>query len=237
MYRGYKTTKKRNRSRRKSRAPINNTKLGNWIGVAQKALRVATHVASIINSEAKYLDPNVNSGSATSAGTITCLTGIARGTGPSDRVGDSILLKSVYIPIITKFNTGNTDSPSYVRYMLIRDLNDESDTAPTLASLLTYPTAPASALSPLNMNYENRFQLLADVLVCLDSSHGIQRDNIEYEFKPNQNNPTKNQWHAHFNGTNGTDTGKGHLYLITIGSGTTNMNTTTYAGRLFFYDN
>ena len=225
---------RRRQTRRRNNPPTYGSK---YIGMAQKALRIATTVASIINSEGKYLDPNVNSGSMTSAGTITCLTGVARGTGPSDRTGDSILLKLVYLKFLTKWNTSNTDSPSYIRLMLIRDLNDNNDTAPTLSNLLTYPTAPAASVSSLNMLYEERFELLGDKTIYLDSYHGGEVSEFNVSFKPDPNNPTRNKYHATFNGSNGTDTGKGHLYLVQIGSGTTNMNTCTYVGRVFYYDN
>ncbi len=234
----FKTIDTTNRRRsRKSRRNGNLTQQPRVLGIAQRALRIATSLSNVINSEAKYLDPNENSVSLTSAAVITCLTGVARGTGPSDRNGDSILLNHLFIKYLIKWNTSNTDSPSYCRLLIIRDLNDESDTAPTIAQLLTYSTAPGASCSPLNMLFADRFQLLFDKTHYLDTYHAGETGEVSLPFKPNPQNPIRNPWHATFNGTNGTDTSKGHLYLIKIGSGTTNMNTLTYAGRLLYYDN
>ncbi len=226
-----------NTRRSRKRRLSGNSTFDNYAKVAYKALNIATSVAAIINSEGKYLDPNVASASATSNGTISCMTGVARGTGPSDRNGDSILLKEFSMKYLVKWNTSNTDSQSFIRFLLIRDINDESDTAPTLAQVLTYPTAPSSAVSLLNETFIDRFQLLYDKTHFLDAYHGGDIATFSVPFNPSQSNPTRNPWHTTFNGTNGTDTSKGHLYLIVIGSGTTNMNTFTYAGRLIYYDN
>ena len=165
------------------------------------------------------------------------MTGVAQGTGASDRTGNSILLKQLMMQFIVTWNSSNTDNPSYARIMLIRDLNDEADTAPTLAQILTYPTASSSFCSGLNMLYEGRFQLLEDQRFLINTTTRSQEKSFVHNFEPPNNNPTKNPWHATFNGANGTDTAKGHLYMVLIGSGTTNMNLVTYAGRLIYYDN
>ena len=205
--------------------------------VASVAYKTAMAVASLINAEFKSYDIYTNNVIGT-AGRIELLTGMDGGTTDVTRTGDSIMMKSEYVKGMWQRNASAT-VPTYVRSIIVRDMNDNSGTPPTLAEILNTTIAPQSLFCPHNKDNTERFQVLYDKTKILDAYH----NNVQIKYykafkmgKDKQGRPIKAP-HCTFNSGTGTDTSKGHLYLVSLCSD--NTNTATFLGysRFTYIDN
>jgi len=107
----------------------------------------------------------------TLAGTFLLLNGMQSGTNVGQRLGRRVQLDSLEICSVFDATTG-----SFTRTIVFVD-KQANAAAPTAALLLESTTDPTS--SPINFDQRNRFEVIADYLVAVDSdaaNPGVIRD-------------------------------------------------------------
>lgn len=122
--------------------------------------------------EVKWIDVEIGSIAAPtsidSSGTTTQTINVTtQGTGNSARLGSQIAVKSVYYQFVLNFGTGAT--PNVLRHILYWDRQSNSATA----SAATVLSATALVTSPMNLQFRERFVILADDRITL-SPNGEQ---------------------------------------------------------------
>lgn len=137
---------------------------------ATKALRIAQRVQKAVKkSELKFYDspPSVFTSAVNSTGAVYPLCNIPSGTGPSSRIGNKALLKSVLAKFT--FQQSTLGNASGIRVILFIDKagNNGSGT-PLVTDLLQNGTY--SFISPLNTINANRFRILHDKTYSIGSN-------------------------------------------------------------------
>ncbi|HAG6118910.1 TPA: hypothetical protein HFC92_005492 [Escherichia coli] len=174
----------------------------------------------IINSEKKTHEVGAALGVSTT-GNIIHLTGISIGDSANEREGNSIFMRSISARFNTTCNSSATSS--FIRMILIEDLQQVADTGPTMASVLQ-----SDVMSSLNSTTIGRYKVLYNKLYTVNNT---DKKSIVW---------TK-YWdikhHVRYNGSGVADIQKGGLYLLLLSSEATNTPTITYNIRLGYYDN
>lgn len=204
--------------------------------VASTAYKTAMAVASLVNAEYKYNDVYGNTTIGVT-GSIDLITGVDGGTTDQTRNGDSVMMKYVYVKGMWQKHATATNT--YVRTMIIRDMNDNDGTPPTLSQVLANTTAPQCIWSFANKDNTGRFKVLYDKVHMLDAYHTMVNLKWYHKFvmgKDKRGRPIKSA-HCTWNSGTSTDTAKGHLYLITLSSETLNKPTNIYYSRFGYLDN
>lgn len=194
--------------------------------VANLAWKGVKGIRALINAEKHLSDSTYNTTLVTNASgaTIIDFTNIAVGDTQSTRTGNSILVNSVYGKM--KFTTTAIAPNQVIRYMLVEDRQQTSDTAPTAASILENLTY--SDVCPLNRQILGRYKIHFDRKVQLDAYHPQKEVKFFKHFK---------RHHFRYNGTSNTDIQKGGLYLFVFTQETTNMPSMESYCTCAFYDN
>lgn len=113
--------------------------------------------------QAKEFDVNIGTLSVPIAvlntGQFNSLSRIVRGADDDDRIGGLVANKAVYYQFVLNIGTIVPAVPNAVRHMVVYDRQANQDN-PTLATFLSDPSNPLT--SPLNMNYRDRYIILAD---------------------------------------------------------------------------
>lgn len=188
-----------------------------------QALSVARAVRSLINVEFKFHDVDV-APTPDSAGTISNLSLIAQGDGPSTRDGNSILLKSIYLRLRATINAAATNT--VVRCILFTDYQQQG-TLPTVANVLT-----GDIDTPLNIvDYPKRFRVIRDFMFSLSNS-GDKIYHKDYYIKMYKH-------HIKYDGSGATaaEQRTGNIYLLLISNEGANTPTLNVDSRLRYIDN
>lgn len=189
--------------------------------LALKAFRGVKALRGIINSEKKKHDAGVSETPSTS-GAVTSLASIAQGDTLVQRNGNSILAKYLGIRYTVNMNASATNT--ILRTILVKDLQQVSDTAPTLGDVLQDVTVN----SFLDYKFPGRFSVLMDKTIQL-SANGRNGHMEKINIPLNT--------HIKYNGTASTDIQKNGLYLMFVSNESANVPTISGASRLHYYDN
>lgn len=211
-------TRRPRRGRRQSAAT-------RYMGYAQKALRVAQFVKSVVNVEYKFID--VSAGvSCSSTGAVALLTGIAVGTTQITRNGNSILTKSLYSQVLLTAAAGATTA-TMVRYILFRDKQDSSS-VPGVTEVLQ----SASVIAPLNRNNGDRFMILCDKRITVPTVGNDTSSKVMKCYK-------KLHFHTKFLGDTAaqSDVGENHIYVLCVSDQASNNPAVNHQVRIKFIDN
>ncbi len=187
---------------------------------------------NLLLPEVKHCDILNNNVSATSAAAFYHLTNIAEGTDDGERIGRSILATMLQFHGISRFNTSNTDTYQFVRYIIFVDTSDELATAPVIANLLDSTNATAQSVAPINSSYLDRYIVLHDVLHTLSTYVPYVQSKFAITFNQSTYRISNTTW----NGSTAAAYGKNHLWLCIIGSGTTNMHGSVTYTRCTYID-
>lgn len=216
------------------------------IGIATKAIQIASQVAAIVNAENKFFDTTATSTAVNTTPAINCITAVPQGDTVSTRDGNSIKANSLQARFNFRWNgtTIDTKSSQRCRLMIVRDLAPNSHSAPIINDILQY-TSNAQQLmqSPLQMTNSKRFQLLKDQVYTQNNEvGGITVDwyyKMAKQTKQVEKMSAKTDPHITWSGTGGTDYAFGHVYIILIGDIVSGSATATceYMARLRYYDN
>lgn len=207
---------------------------GNALKVAHQAYNMARVVASIVNAERKYHDYTTGINPDTTAQLVQ-LTDIDQGDSKELRNGDSIAIKSLQIDYEIKFDA---DVPlEAVRVIIFRENDNGEGAIPTSSQLLESDAVKAFR----NKDFPKKFKVLYDKYHSCDTSKLLVHRNYFKKFKmmkDRKGNPTRSA-HITWSGVNGTDIGRGHLYLLVVGNQPTANTTSEFYlnSRVRFYDN
>lgn len=207
---------------------------GTVASTAIKAYQIASKVAALVNTEKKYYDTgflkNLDSTSQT-----MCLTGMSQGDTESQRIGDSIMPKSLQFKAQLKMDT--TNPSEIVRIVIFKDKDNNAGSPPGYVSLYEGETP----ITLRNMDLPKRFKILFDRTYSCNSTKPSIVIDWFYKYKMMKDfkgNYTRGD-HITFTGPQDTDTARSHVYLTIISSHADGASSATlsYYTRLRYIDN
>lgn len=221
----YTRTRRRTYRRKKSTQWYNKKYSAQQLAV--KAWRATKYLKGLVNSEKFNIDRTLTLGATQSD--IYGLVRIAQGDGESDRTGNSVLVRSIYLRGYMQVNsavTGNTR----VSLVLLQDKQQVSDSNPAVLDVFNGIT-PESMINRSNTNNTvGRFKIIWRKNYNLTPSTGSTPSiNIDKYFKVYS--------HVKFNGTANTDIQKNGYYLVILTSEATNYPTVSITTRICYHDN
>lgn len=188
--------------------------------IAKTALAGVRAIKDLINVELFNYSQSSAFNQSTTPITLS-LASLPQGDADGNRTGNSILVKDYEMRLkITKHPSAiNT----YIRHIIVRDLQQIADTVPVLTDVLQ-TGAYNDFYTDVN---KGRFQILNDRTYELDTNNVGQSVSIR----------KKLQKHVKYNGSTGTDIQKGGIYSFWVSNEATNTPTITWQSRLRYYDN
>lgn len=184
--------------------------------------------------EKKTVDVDTTSKTLENTATVTLLNGIATGTDFTDRIGRKVVLKSLYFRwAIVAIDQTVTDNS--VRFAIVYDAQTNG-TAPAWLDVFK----ENSALSQLNLNNRDRFQVLYDKFYQMPYAANTATQAVAFgqtvksgkKFKPLKHEMV-------FGGTTAAVASiqTGSIYLLTYGSASAaNGSTLAFSSRIRFMD-
>lgn len=190
----------------------------------------------VINSEKKYKDFALTANIDATTPQIFCVTPVSQGQDNDQRIGRSILAKSIYIKGYLSFED-DTLTAQGIRLMLVQD-KQQNGVAPVL-SAATDPDngilEETATWSHLNMENSNRYRVLFDKTYQFskDADRSVQRR----EFKKY----IKLKHHIHYSGTAAAagDLDIGNIFCVCFADANHATTSSSLRGttRLRYYDN
>jgi hypothetical protein len=101
---------------------------------AMLAYNGVKYLKGLVNSELNSVDSSDSPTGPSTSESVTHLTAIAQGDAQSQRTGNSILVKSVYIRGIWEIHA--SASSTFLRFLLVKDNQQVSNTSPTADDIL-----------------------------------------------------------------------------------------------------
>lgn len=184
-----------------------------------------SYIKGLINSEMLYKDTTISGSSVDSSGIVQNLTGIAEGDTPSGRTGNSVFVRHIYLRGTATI--ASTLKPTYMRVLLVQDLQQISDSSPTIESVLQ----GVSITSPLDMvTNQGRFKVLYNRVFSLDVA---KKQTVTFGCYKTM------RVHTKFNGSGSGDIQKNGFYLMIFSDQASAADApivSTYS-RLRYHDN
>lgn len=206
--------------RRRRQWQKSGAKAGNYAYSAWKGVQ---YLKGLINVERKVKIESANNQSINgTTGLVVELTNVSQGDGQTTRDGNSIFCRNVFGRHAITRNAAGA-SVQLVRFMVVKDLQQQGDTNPTVSDILN----AADPLSPLSLASRGRFTILRDKLITLTDQYPNHTQKL--------NVPMKH--HVRYNGTAASDIQKGGLYVVMISNTTSNHPVISYNYSTSFYDN
>lgn len=220
-------------ARRRRRRPSWGTRAYGYVNkgtiIASRALRMANTVRNLINVEFKWNDSTVSVSPSTTNSQSYWMTEIPEGTGPNDRIGSSIRLKSLFVRFNIQSNVGAAFTN--VRVIIFQDTDTSAKAAsPTAAEILQQPALVTT--SPLNTNYPGRFTIMYDRVHALNTQGqpSIQRKLFFRRFKPHV------KWDTN-PGEGMLDARQNHLFMLVLSDRTEQLPSFQSYARMRYIDN
>lgn len=208
----------------------------NWMWMAKKGYQLAKKAVSLVNAEYKYLDMSGLAATINTNPNITTLSNMARGTGESQRIGSSVLAKSLQMRLVLRQHASATKTT--MRVMVIKVKDDLEGSAPTGTAILENVAAGYNLISPLNKDNSSKWWVLMDKVYHLNVGSGTEIDIKKYftfgMTKDKQGNNTVGH-HVTFDTSDAI--AKGHVFIMFISNETTNVPTVDWFTRLNYIDN
>ncbi len=214
---------------------------------ARTALSIASSLASLINTEFKFVDSQTSAAAVATPATtlfIHNFFAMQQGSDEQNRIGNSILPKGLSVRLEFSGNpSGGTDQD--VRYLILID-RDQNGTPPLITEVLQISTQQDSFL---NMDNRKRFRVLADVKLKLGNASTTTQyprtKHREHYFKFNKKvNPkyarSKRKWyHILYSNTTAADASmdNGQIYIMAWSNEVTNSPTCRITARGRYIDN
>lgn len=147
---------------------------------------------------------------------------MAQGDTSSQRTGNSILMRNVFLRLV--FTQSSAATSTIYRVMLIKDTQQVGDQSPAAPDILE----SLNPLSPLNTSTVGRFKVMKNWFFTTDDTKTQTRVlNLYKNFR----------FHTKFNGTANTDIQKNGLYLFMITDQPTNVPRVDYTWKVGYHDN
>lgn len=178
-------------------------------------------------SETKIMSWNSGYSTVASTGSLQNLTGVVQALGNSgDRVGNVIQPKRLYLTCTSELSSSTSTVNQPVRWIVFRDNQQISDTAPTMSDLLYTPSD--AVYSYYTLAYQKRFTILYDKTTMLNQqqhSQTIVKISIDLSKKK-----------MIFNGPNAGDIQKYGIYLLIVSDQVITLPYFKYMGRMTYID-
>lgn len=179
--------------------------------VAYKALALAKTTQKQI--EYKF-HQNQPSRVLTTTGAVDLITNIAEGDSSLTRTGLKISPTSLLMKIRIRHGDNGLTPPildprgSLSRILVVRDLQQDADTPPTVADVLV--TGTVNVMAPYQRLIRNRFEILFDKCYKTNpnAANTVQYDSVY--LKLSSNRP------VYYNGTTANDIQKNGIYVLTM---------------------
>lgn len=213
------------RGKKRSTKVYGQSMAGKALSLALKVAKGLALIRGMVNCEKQYVDTNQTGQVVSNAGQITNLSAIAEGDDVSQRKGNSILARSLYLQADVVGNAVNTTN--MLRCIIFQD-QENTGTDPTVADILQFTGSALAVESPLNIDHIARYKILLDKKFVFTTT-GHMRTN----FKKYLNLHT----HIKYTGTASTDIYRGQIYILWISDVATNDPSVTWNARLGYYDN
>lgn len=210
--------------RRRKGSPSWYNKKYSALQLASKAWTAAKYLKGLVNSERMYADRTCTLGSNRSL--VWGITLLSQGDGPSNRTGNSMLLRSIYLRGYCQINpsvVGNTR----ITLMVVRDNQQQPDTTPSVLDILKTEDPD----SMLNTATAGRFKIVWRKTMALfpqSTGSGSVKDIEKY---------LKVYDHVRYNGSSTSDIQKHGYYLVMVSSESTNFPTIDIESRIGYHDN
>lgn len=207
---------------------------GKAIDVAQKAYGIAKMVATLVNSEVKTYQVTPTNLTVTTTPQILNLVTPSRGTGVSDRIGDSIAVKSVLFKAAITWNTaGATNQLMRVIILVDKNTNASADWN-TPSDLLQ---SAGNEISLRNINNRKRFKILSDTVYYRDTGVPVIECKNVYTkgIVRHGKNGQLMQHHMSYQGSNSY--GGNHMYVLVHSNIAANAPTFSTTWEARFLDN
>lgn len=218
--------KKRNYTRRRyGRKTPWYMKRYNALQIARTAMRGVRKIRGLVNSEMFHIDKAYSANTISGTGYIYNLTGIAQGDGINARTGNSLLVRNLNWRLKFEINSSVTVDTS-ILMAIVQDNQQVGDTDPAVTDIF----ASATPETLLATGTFGRFKILYRKTFILTPASG-GRPAVEMTKYMNLYH------HVRYNGVNATDIQKGGIYVVLIGSESTNLPTLTGTIRLGYHDN
>jgi len=215
-----------------SRRKFPRTRKGAWynkrysaIDMGKMALSQIWKLKGLVNSEMYKLDTAISGQNIDGASPyITHLTAVGQGDGDNQRSGNSIFVRSFnFKGAISR--TASGDAAQVIRLSVIQDIQQVSDTTPTVTDVYE----GTSPYAHLNSATVGRYKVLWSRTYTLDTANRLVT-------AVQINLPMRH--HVRYNGTGTTDVQKGGLYMIASSSQATNhFPAINGEYRLSYHDN
>lgn len=208
-------------------------KIGN---VAIKGFKIASKIASIINSEKKFYD-DYYVPTAVVVGTpmIRHITAIPQGSGDGQRNGLSIAIDSIQ----GKHRIVWGGMEGEMRHIIFIAKKNMAGVLPSASDILQdASTAVTQMVSPRSKLNRFDYEILLDEHYTQDTSKAIIYKKYFHQFpmkKDSQGNRTVKH-HAQYTGTTYSNTSDGNIYEIWMSSGTADPSIGGF-NRVRYYDN
>lgn len=186
--------------------------------IAKRALRKVNKVAKTVFDELKKNDTAILSQSVLPAGLVTNIVGISQGTGTSQRIGNSCVVKGVGLH--GKIELSPLNSKSLVRLIMFIDKQQVPDSKTDTAAIL----ATLTPFSYRDLQSRGRFTVIWDKYFTVHSNRVIISFRMWKRLNLNQK----------YNGLSSTDIQKNGIYLCSITDQVADFPVLTYICRFSF---
>lgn len=201
----------------------------NWGQVAQRGVSLGLKALSMLNTEDKYFDTSATSVNATTTGSLYVLNIPVQGTAQTNRVGQSVKNKSIYIRYLIDHNATAGTTPQYLRIIVFKD-KQANGALPALTDLLD----SVAITSPRKLEKAKRFHIYCD-----DQIYVSQNDRAGHlgkcfiDLKDGQDDHTEYSANAGAIGDISTNA----YYFLIFSNQSTNYPVFSYQSRIRFIDN
>lgn len=195
-------------------------------GTLTQQVKSLQRVVKNIAPELKTLEINTNVTNLTSSGSIQHVTAIAQGDDVSDRTGNTIDLREIYMQSAFTIGSEASASTSF-RIAIVRDTQQISDTTPSVTDVFSSAN-PLIAFPNIANRQRFNYMYLSPIICMTQISNGGFGINHKFDWKGISK--------VSFNGTATTDIAKGGIYILFLtDSGASTMDFVSRV-RLTFSD-
>jgi hypothetical protein len=193
---------------------------------AVKPADVRSMVRSMLtkNVEMKYFD-QFGGGGIPTAGTMSNISDIVRGSEVTQRIGNQVTLKRLQLGITTNIHPSAANS--YTRAIIV--LDKQGMNTPSISDVLetAYLSSPYVAVAPVHWDYRKRFKILADKKVLLTQA-ALTAACMEFDLSLNIN--------AQYIGLSSTFVNQIYLILLSTEQNILALSGSYWQSRLTFQD-
>lgn len=195
-------------------------------GTLTQQVKSLQRVVASLSPELKTIEINTNVTNITTAGSIQHVTEIAQGTDVGNRIGNSIVLKEMYMQTQFTISSDASTSASW-RIAIVRDMQQISDTAPAVTDIFS-SNNPLIAFPNIANRQRFKFLYLSPIRTGIQTYIGGVNPNIKWDWKGSLK--------VDYNGSAGTDQQKGAVYIVFLTDATANTMDFVSRVRLMFQD-